>query len=67
MDVEVIRQLSPSLSMDMDSMTRVSLTQEEFSTAYQQDTVTQDLLPKGIDGFISARDELAAMLATMRD
>ena len=67
MDVEVIRQLSPSMSMDMDSMIRVSLTQEEFSTAYQQDTVTQDLLPKGIDGFISARDELAAMLATMRD
>ena len=47
-------------------MKRVSLTREEYSSAYQQDTVTQDLLPKGIDGFIGARDELAQMLAAMR-
>lgn len=67
MDIPVTRQLSPTMSMDMDSMTRVSLTPEEFSQAYQQDTVTQDLLPKGIDGFISARDELAQMLAAMRN
>ena len=67
MDIPVTRQLSPTMSMDMDSMTRVSLTPEEFSQAYQQDTVTQDLLPKGIDGFISARDELAQMLAAIRN
>mgnify|MGYP003605925710 CR=1 FL=1 len=47
-------------------MGKVSLTHEEFSTAYQNDKVTQDLLPKGIDGFIGARDELAQTLATMR-
>ena len=66
MDIEVPRQLSPSMSMALDDMTRVSLTQEEFSQAYQKDTVTQDLLPKGIDGFIGARDELAQALAAMR-
>ena len=67
MDVEVTRQLSPSMSMDLPDMAKVSLTHDEFSAAYQQDIVTQDLLPKGIDGFIGARDELAQMLAAMRD
>ena len=67
MDTQVERQLSPSMSMALDEMTRVSLTHEEFSAAYQQDTVTQDLLPKGIDGFITARDELAKTLAAIRE
>lgn len=66
MDTEVIQQLSPSMSLDVADMKRVSLTREEYNSAYQQDTVTQDLLPKGIDGFIGARDELAQMLAAMR-
>ena len=66
MDTEVIQQLSPSMSLDVADMKRVSLTREDYSSAYQQDTVTQDLLPKGIDGFIGARDELAQMLAAMR-
>jgi transaldolase len=66
MDIDVPRQLSPSMSMDMQAMSQVSLTHEEFSAAYQQDTVTQDLLPKGIDGFIGARDELAKTLAALR-
>ena len=47
-------------------MTQVSLTHEEFSAAYQKDKVTQDLLPKGIDGFIGARDELAKALTAIR-
>ncbi|WP_201526100.1 transaldolase [Psychrobacter frigidicola] len=67
MDTTVTRQMSPSMSMEMDSMRRVSLTHDEFSRAYQQDKVTQDLLPKGIDGFIGARDELAQTLAAMRN
>lgn len=67
MDIDVVRQLSPSMSMAEAPMTRVSLTYDEFSHAYQQDKVTQDLLPKGIDGFITARDELAQTLAAMRD
>lgn len=67
MEIEVTRQLSPSMSMDLAAMKKVSLTQEEFSAAYQQDKVTQNLLPKGIDGFIGARDELAKALAAMRD
>ncbi|SNT69926.1 transaldolase [Psychrobacter sp. LV10R520-6] len=67
MDITITRQLSPSMSMEMDDMKRVSLTHEEFSQAYQQDKVTQDLLPKGIDGFINARDELAHTLAAIRN
>ena len=66
MDVTVTRQLSPSMSMDLDAMKKVSLTHEEFSDAYEQDKVTQNLLPKGIDGFIGARDELAKALAAIR-
>lgn len=67
MEVDVTRQLSPSMSMDLAAMNKVSLTHDEFSAAYQQDKVTQGLLPKGIDGFIHARDELAQALAAMRD
>ncbi len=66
MDVEVTRQLSPSMSTDLADMKKVSLTHDAFSREYQQDKITQDLLPKGIDGFISARDELAKALAGMR-
>ena len=66
MDVDVPRQLSPSMSMDLKPMTQVSLTHDQFNAAYQQDRVTQDLLPKGIDGFIGARDELAKTLFAMR-
>lgn len=66
MDIEVTRQLSPSMSIEGEVMTKTSLTEEAFSAAYQNDKVTQDLLPKGIDGFIGARDELAQALATMR-
>ena len=67
LDTIVTRQISPNMSMDMDPMTQVSLTAEAFSQAYQQDKVTQDLLPKGIDGFVEARDELAYILAAMRN
>jgi transaldolase len=67
LETTVSRQLSPSLSMEVDSMKRVSLTHEQFGQCYQQDKVTQDLLPKGIDGFINARDELAQTLAAIRN
>ncbi len=66
MDIEVTRQLSPDMAADMNDMSQISLTHEEFSQAYQNDKVTQDLLPKGIDGFIGARDELAQALAAIR-
>ena len=67
METDVVQQLSPSMSIELAEMTRVSLTHDEFSAAYQKDTVTQDLLPKGIDGFIGARDELIQMLSAMRN
>ena len=66
MDSNVERQLSPDMSLALEEMTKISLTHEAFSAAYQEDKVTQDLLPKGIDGFIGARDELAQALAAMR-
>ncbi len=66
MDTEVTRQLSPNISMEIDDLNKVSLTHEQFSEAYQQDKVTQNLLPKGIDGFIGARDELAQTLVAIR-
>ena len=66
LDVDVPRQLSPEMATALAPMTRVGLTHEEFSAAYQQDKVTQSLLPKGIDGFINARDELAQTLAAIR-
>ena len=67
LDTTVTREISPSMSLNMNPMTQVSLTADAFSQAYQQDKVTQDLLPKGIDGFVEARDELAYTLAAMRD
>ena len=66
MDTIVERQLSPDMSLALEEMTKTSLTHEAFSAAYQEDKVTQDLLPIGIDGFIGARDELAQALAAMR-
>lgn len=66
MDTIVERQLSPDMSLALEEMAKISLTHEAFSAAYQEDKVTQDLLPKGIDGFIGARDELAQALAAMR-
>ena len=64
MDVEVSRQLSPDMAMK--NMDRVTLNQVDFDAAYQQDKVTQNLLPKGIDGFIAARDQLADTLNLMK-
>ena len=66
MDSSVTHQLSANMAMQMDKMNRVSLTREEFNDAYQQDKVTQDLLPKGIDGFIRAREDLIKALAEIR-
>lgn len=66
-DTPVTRQLSVEMAMDATPISRVTLDQEAFGQAYQQDKITQDLLPKGIDGFIAARDELAKTLAAMRN
>ncbi len=66
MTIDVERQLSPAMAIQMDATDKVSLNHEAFSDAYQQDKVTQNLLPKGIDGFIGARDELAQTLAAIR-
>lgn len=59
-DTPVKQQLSAD--MHCEPMNKVSLTAQAFSDAYEQDSITQTLLPKGIDGFINARDELAETL-----
>lgn len=66
LDTSVTRQLSPEIAKAAEPMQRVQLSHEDFNNAYQQDKLTQDLLPKGIDGFISAREELAQKLASIR-
>ncbi len=63
LDIEVEQQLSADMASD--TMAKVSLSADEFNTAYEQDRITQHLLPKGIDGFITARDELANALAKL--
>lgn len=68
MQQNVTRQLSPEMtnSSNNDSMTKVTLSQADFDKAYEADAVTQSLLPKGIDGFIAARDELEKLLKQMQ-
>ena len=60
LDTPVEQVLSPKMASDI--MPKVSLTEAQFNAAYEQDSITQHLLPKGIDGFIAARDELAKAL-----
>lgn len=63
----VTQKLSPEMAHATDdSMAKMSLSQAEFDKAYEADVVTQSLLPKGIDGFIAARDDLEKLLKTMQ-
>ncbi|WP_227429570.1 transaldolase [Psychrobacter sp. I-STPA6b] len=59
----VVQQLSAD--MTCEPMKKVSLDAQAFSNAYEQDSITQALLPKGIDGFIQAREELAQALRAL--
>lgn len=67
LDTNVTRQLSSDMVSTNAIGERLSLTETAFNQAYQEDKVTQALLPKGIDGFISAREELAQTLAAIRN
>lgn len=67
LDTTVSRQLSPDMVSKNAIGQRLSLTEAAFNQAYQEDKVTQTLLPKGIDGFISAREELAQTLTLIRN
>lgn len=62
-DTTVERKLSPD--MQSEPMNKISLDADGFNDAYENDSLTQALLPKGIDGFITARDELAAVLTKL--
>lgn len=67
LETEVTRQLSPELAINGSAaLNKISLDQASFEAAYQDDKVTQNLLPKGIDGFIAARDQLADTLKLMK-
>lgn len=59
-DTPVEQQLSADMAFE--PMNKVNLTAQAFSDAYEQDSITQTLLPKGIDGFIDAREQLAQAL-----
>lgn len=63
LDVTVQQQLSAD--EQVAPMDKVSLTQAQFEEAYRQDQITQDLLPKGIDGFVQAREELVQALGRL--
>jgi len=67
LDTKVTRQLSADMVSTNAIGQRLSLSEAAFNQAYQEDKVTQALLPKGIDGFISAREELAQTLAAIRN
>lgn len=59
----VERQLS--VDMPMPSLAKHTLNQAQFQVQEQQDAVTKSLLPAGIEGFIAAREELAAKLVSL--
>lgn len=60
--------LTQALStLDVTTMTPPSeMTEAAFAAAMESDPITTALLPKGIDGFIKARDELTAQLAAIQ-
>lgn len=60
--------LNQVLSDDMDfspMSKQGSISEAEFTKEMQDDPITTALLPKGIDGFINARDELKAVLQNL--
>lgn len=60
----VTRKLSHTMAQTTDahSTAKMSLSQAAFNKAHETDAMTQNLLSKGIDGFITARDDLETLL-----
>lgn len=64
LDTQIERKLSAQ--MVMEDMAKVSFDQQGFEIAQKQDAIANSLLPKGIDGFIAAREDLVNALKASR-
>ncbi len=62
MDVEVVRKLSPDMAQQAEMIEKLSFDKDSFTTAQEEHAVSKVLLPKGIDGFVKAREELVQAL-----
>ncbi|PID37665.1 MAG: transaldolase [Pseudomonadales bacterium] len=62
MDVEVVRKLSPEMAQQAEMIEKLSFDKDSFTTAQEEHAVSKVLLPKGIDGFVKAREELVQAL-----
>ncbi len=60
MNVEVERRLTPDMTIEM--LDKLNITENAFELAHQTDAIANTLLPKGIDGFIQAREDLVKVL-----
>lgn len=60
---DVQRMLSPDMAISTTD--KISFDKDSFTTAFNAHAVTKDLLPKGINGFVQAREELVNALKAM--
>lgn len=63
MNVDVVRKLSTD--MQMETIEKLSFSADAFAKAQEQDAIANTLLPKGIDGFIAAREDLVKALTNV--
>ncbi len=65
MTVDVRQMLSPEISANADLQEKLSIDKNAFELAHQTDAIANTLLPKGIDGFIQAREDLVKALKSV--
>ncbi len=63
MNVEVEQRLRPNI--DSQILEKLQMDKNAFEVAHQSDEVANILLPKGIDGFINAREDLVNVLKSI--
>ncbi len=65
MTVDVKQMLSPETSANADMIEKLTIDKNAFELAHQTDAIANTLLPKGIDGFIQAREDLVKALKSV--
>ncbi len=65
MTVDVKQMLSPEISANADLQEKLSIDKNAFELAHKSDAIANTLLPKGIDGFIQAREDLVKALKSV--
>ncbi len=65
MTVDVKQMLSPEISANADMIEKLTIDKNAFELAHQTDAIANTLLPKGIDGFIQAREDLVKALKSV--